>query len=66
MVNRTGDKQSADQKQADRQETFIVRLEPVNEFTTTDDLERKLRLMMAGCGIKTVSAEPVAEGGEVV
>lgn len=45
-----------------KQETFIVRLEPINEHISTKDLERKLRIMMAGCGIKTVSAQPVKAG----
>lgn len=42
-----------------KQQEFRVVLEPVNDFTTTDDLERKLRLMCGGIGIKVVSAERV-------
>ena len=44
-----------------KEKTFVVILEPVNEFITTDDLERKLRLMCGGCGIRIVSAEQLDE-----
>lgn len=35
-----------------KRETFIVTVEPVNDFITTEDLGRKLKLVCGGCGIK--------------
>ena len=48
-----------DDSNGEREQVFRVGLVPVNSHITTDGLLKKLRVVMAACGLKVTSAERI-------
>ncbi|MCH9776447.1 MAG: hypothetical protein K0U90_08440 [Planctomycetes bacterium] len=53
MIKKANDKEA--------EQVFRMVIQPVNEFTTTEGMINKLKILFGSAGLRVVSAEPIED-----